>query len=69
MMTTKLPLRRNRENVKTQELQFRAISRWKQKHVHLVTVNENSLKNPQNLLERIKNYLAMLINVESHNAV
>lgn len=50
-------------------MQFRAISRWKQKHVHLVTVNENSLKNLQNLLERIKSYLAMLMNVESHNAV
>ena len=50
-------------------MQFRAISRWKQKHVHLVKVNENSLKNLQNLLERIKSYLAMLMNVESHNAV
>ena len=50
-------------------MQFRAISRWKQKHVYLVTVNENSFKNPQNLLERIKSYLAMLMNVESRNAV
>ena len=50
-------------------MQFRAISRWKQKHVRQVTVNENSFKTPQNLLERIKSYLAMLMNVESHNAV